>query len=43
MEQQFVVIHRHTTLQDTDQNRQTLKHVMFLRKYKEKPIMNTTL
>jgi hypothetical protein len=43
MKQQFVVTHRHTILQEAEKtwqilNRPTLKHVMFLRKYKAKDL-----
>ena len=41
MKQQFVVTHRYTVLQETEKtwpilSRSSLKHVVFLRKYKEK-------
>jgi hypothetical protein len=41
MKQQFVITHRYTVLQETEEtwqipNRPTHKNVMFLRKYKEK-------
>jgi len=41
MKQQFVVTHRETVLQETEEtkttlNRRTIKHVMVLRKYKDR-------
>ena len=41
MKQQFVVIHRHAVLQETQKTREILKtprlkHVVFLRKYEKK-------